>query len=131
MPSFLQPLLREGSDRHLIVNERTGRVVADRLITAFDSKSRRTGLLAHTSLPESAAMIIAPSNSVHTFFMKFPIDIAFVSKSGQVLKIRSSVPPWRMTGSLRAFAVLELAAGSLGRSDTRTGDQLLVSGRAD
>jgi len=127
MTSFLQPLLGQGVDRQRIVNARSGKVVADRLLTAFDSESRRKGLLAQVSLPPSTAMIIAPTNAIHTFFMKFPIDIVFVSKGGRVLKIRSSVPAWRMTASLRAFAVLELAAGSLDSSDTKVGDQLIVS----
>ena len=127
MTSFLQPLLREGADRQRVINTRTGKVVADRLLTAFDSESRRKGLLAHDSLPHSTALIIAPTNAIHTFFMKFPIDIVFVSKAGRVLKIRSSVPSWRMTASLRAYAVLEMAAGSLGASDTRVGDQLAFS----
>ena len=127
MTSFLQPLLRERHDRQRIVNVRTGKVVADRLITAFDSDTRRKGLLAHTSLPPSTAMVIAPTNAIHTFFMKFPIDIVFVSKAGCVLKIRSAVPAWRMTASFGAHAVLELAAGSLSRSETAVGDQLVVS----
>ena len=127
MASFLQPLLRHDADRQHIVNARSGKVVAERLLTAFDSRTRKKGLLAHDSLPQSTAMVIAPSNAVHTFFMKFPIDIVFLSKGGRVLKIRSSVPAWRMTASLRAFAVLELAAGSLDGSDTRVGDQLIVS----
>jgi hypothetical protein len=127
MASFLQPLLRQGTGQQHLVNTRSGKVVASRLLTAFDSESRRKGLLAQGSLPPSTAMIIAPTNAIHTFFMKFPIDIAFVSKSGRILKIRSSVPAWRMTASLRAFAVLEMAAGSLDTSDTKVGDELIVS----
>ena len=127
MTSFLQPLLRDGADRQRIINVRTGKVVADRLITAFDSDTRRKGLLAHNSLPPLTAMVIAPTNAIHTFFMKFPIDIVFVSKAGRVVKIRSAVPAWRMTASLRAYAVLELAADSVSSSETRVGDQLLVS----
>jgi hypothetical protein len=126
MTSFLQPLLRDGTDQQHIINARSGKVIADRLLTAFDSRSRRKGLLAQALLPPSTALIIAPTNAIHTFFMKFPIDIVFVSKGGRVLKIRSSVPAWRMTASLRAFAVLEMAAGSLDGS-TRVGDQLVVS----
>lgn len=127
MTSFLQPLLRQGAGRQQIINARSGKVIADQLLTAFDSGSRRKGLLSHVSLPQSTALIIAPTNAIHTFFMKFPIDIVFVSRGGRVLKIRSCVPAWRMTGSLRAFAVLELAAGSLDGSDTKVGDQLIVS----
>ena len=111
MASFLQPLLREGAGRQHIVNTRSGKIVASQLLTAFDSESRRKGLLAHASLPPSTAMIIAPSNAIHTFFMKFPIDIAFVAKSGRILKIRSSVPAWRMTASFRAFAVTRTGGG--------------------
>jgi hypothetical protein len=127
MTSFLQPLLLRGAGRQQIINGRSGKVVADELVTAFDSASRRKGLLRHASLPRSTALIIAPTNAIHTFFMKFPIDIAFVAKGGRVLKIRGSVPAWRMTASFRAFAVLELAAGSLDGSDTKVGDQLIVT----
>ena len=121
--------LSRGRRAAAIINTRNGKVVADRLLTAFDSESRRKGLLAHGSLPHSTALIIAPTNAIHTFFMKFPIDIVFVSKAGRVLKIRSSVPAWRMTASFGAYAVLEMAAGSLDASDTRVGDQLAVSAR--
>jgi hypothetical protein len=131
MRSFLQPLLRDGTDQQHIINARSGKVIADRLVTAFDSRSRRKGLLEQVSLPPSTALIIAPTNAIHTFFMKFPIDIVFVSKDGRVLKIRSSVPAWRMTASWRAFAVLEMAAGSLDGSGTKVGDQLIVSSAAN
>ena len=127
MSSFLQPLLLHGATGYQITNARSGRVVARELLTAFDSQSRRRGLLHQSSLGENTAMIIAPSNAIHTFFMKFPIDVAFVSKSGRVLKVRAAVPAWRIAASLRAFAVLEIAAGALERSDTKAGDQLLVS----
>src|SRR5687768_16358421 len=71
-------------------NMRTGRIVADRLLPALDSESRRRGLLKHTSLDAGEAMIIAPTNAVHTWFMKFAIDIAFVTRDGRVLKTRDS-----------------------------------------
>lgn len=128
MTSFLQPLLGDKSAVvHRIINTRSGKLVANHVLTAFDSESRRRGLLAHSELPASTALIIAPTNAIHTFFMKFAIDIVFVSKDGRVVKIRSRVPAWRMTASLRAYAVLELAAGSLESSDTQVGDQLAVS----
>ena len=75
--SFFRPLLREPQRRHVIRNTRNGRVIADDLISAFDSRSRNVGLLNHRSFPQGAAMLIAPTNAVHTFFMRFPIDIAF------------------------------------------------------
>ena len=127
MATFLQPLLRDGAAGRRVENTRNGRVVADDLVAAFDSTSRNKGLLQRESLPEGSALIIAPCSAVHTFFMKFPIDVVFVSKDGRVLKVRTAVPAWRMTGALRGFCVIELAAGSLARSETVAGDRLVIS----
>ena len=126
MASFVQPLLRNGTDGQTIANARNGRVVADRLITAFDSRSRRQGLLKQDSMPEGSALIIAPSNAIHTFFMRFAIDVAFVARDGLVLKTRAAMPAWRLAASLRAFAVVELPSGALERSDVKPGDRLVV-----
>lgn len=125
MATFLAPLLRNPGD-HELRNERTGAVIADRVLTAFDSASRNTGLLRHESLPEGSGLIIAPSNSIHTFFMRFSIDVAFVAKDGRIVKIRAAVPPWRLAGALRAYAVVELPAGRLEKTDTRRGDRLII-----
>ena len=126
MTSFLDPLLRKSSGDCTLVNGRTGVVLADRLIPAFDSATRRTGLLQHGELPEGSAMIIAPSNAIHTFFMKFPIDVAFIGRNGVVRKIRTAVAPWRVSAALRAYAVIELRAGALGRANTLIGDTLVI-----
>src|SRR5262249_8307417 len=99
MPSFLSPLLRESASGFRLINERTGGVVADRLLAAFDSKTRKTGLLAHRSLPAGTAMIIAPTSAIHTFFMKFAIDVLFVAKDGSIVKTRESLGPWRVTAA--------------------------------
>jgi uncharacterized protein len=127
MTSFLQPLLRQGVSGHQLTNARTGKIIADRLMGAFDSASRRKGLLKQDSLPEGSALIIAPTNAIHTFFMKFPIDVAFVSRRGVVVKVRIAMTAWRVAAALRAFCVIELPAGSLLKSDTRVGDQCLIS----
>lgn len=125
MKSFLSPLLRDGSTPHVLENVRTGAVVADHLLTAFDSASRRQGLLGRDSLPDGTALIIAPSNAVHTFFMRFSIDLAFVRRDGRVIKVRTAVGPRRLSAAIRAFAVVELAAGALARSGTESGDMLI------
>jgi uncharacterized membrane protein (UPF0127 family) len=109
-----------------LVNQERGTIVAAHLLTAFESKARNKGLLGRDSLSEDSALIIAPSNAVHTFFMRFSIDIAFVAKDGRVLKVRAAVPPWRFAGAMRGFAVVELPAGALRRSQTVDGDALAV-----
>jgi uncharacterized membrane protein (UPF0127 family) len=95
-------------------------------LTAFDSKSRNTGLLRHNSLDRTTALFIAPCNSIHTFFMKFPIDVAFMSKDGLVIKRRTRMPAWRLAMSWRAHSVIEFAAGVLDEADVRQGDRLAV-----
>jgi len=126
--SFLTPLPATATG-WVLRNKRTGRIVADRLLPALDSESRRRGLLKHTSLDEGEAMIIAPTNAVHTWFMKFDIDIAFVTRDGRVLKTRDSVPPWRMSGAFGGYAVIEMRGGSFAAADTAPGDVLEVVAR--
>ena len=124
--SFLRPLLHESSSKLVIRNLRNQSRVAYDLVAAFDSKTRRTGLLRHKALPEGSAMLIAPTNAVHTFFMRFPIDIAFVTREGRVVKTYVTLPPWRVAAALGAHAVVELPAGTLARCDTVVGDVLAI-----
>ena len=127
MPSFLDPILRADPSSFAITNDRNHRVVARTLQTAFDSASRRRGLLKHDSMADGSALIIAPSNAIHTFFMRFSIDVAFVSRSGEVLRVRRDMPPWRIAAAWRGFAVVELPSGVLERTDTRPGDRLRIT----
>ncbi len=101
-------------------------MVATVLELAADSASRNRGLLGRLALPPDHALILAPSNFVHTFFMQFPIDILFVGRDGQVLKVRRAVPARRIAGRFGAFAVIELAAHAVNRSQTAAGDRLSI-----
>lgn len=127
MTSFLSVLVGADAAAYVLRNARTNGTVASRLLPAFDAAARNTGLLKHSTLEPGAAMLIAPSNAVHTFFMRFPIDLLFVGKDGRVLKIREAVPAWRMAACLRGHAVIEMAAHSVRAADLRVGDQLLVA----
>jgi hypothetical protein len=123
---FLRPLLKRSEGPLRLLNERTGLSVATTLEGAFDSASRKRGLLGRDSLPQGHALIIAPSNMVHTFFMRFAIDILIAARDGRVVKARQNVPARRLVGALRGFAVIEMAANELERSGTAAGDRLLV-----
>jgi hypothetical protein len=96
---------------------------------AVDSATRRKGLLGRESLPADSALIIAPSNGVHTFGMRFPIDIVFAARDGLVLKIRGNVPKSRIAVALRGFAVVEMSAGSAAQAGLRKGDRLVLRPR--
>ena len=122
--SFFSPVLRTPAAKHSLINQRNGAIVAETVMAAFDSASRRRGLLGLDAMPAGQALIIAPSNAIHTWSMRFAIDVAFITRNGRIVKIRSDVPPRRIAGSLRAYGVIELASGTLRASGTTTGDTL-------
>lgn len=126
---FLAPLLCGASGYSLHV-ERSGVTLATTLETAFDSKSRNRGLLGRDRLDAGAALVLAPCSSVHTFLMRFPIDVVFVRKDGTVAKVCATVKPMRVAIALGAFAVIELPAGRATAADTRLGDRLTLNRRA-
>ncbi len=125
---FLAPLLRQPDAGWALVAEGSGLVLADALHTAFDSASRRQGLLRQAAWPPGSALIIAPCQAVHTVGMRFPIDVLFVDRAGVVVKVRENVVPWRVAGALRGFAAIELPAGTLAGRVAR-GERVAVAAR--
>jgi hypothetical protein len=125
VPGFLSPLIAAPSAALRLVRD-DGTVVAERLEAAFDSATRRRGLLGRDGLDPHTAMIIAPCNSVHTFFMRFPIDVIFVTRDGRVTKVRPAMPAWRIAASFRAYATIEMPAGSAARAGVRAGTVLTI-----
>jgi uncharacterized membrane protein (UPF0127 family) len=105
-----------------------GRVVCGRCFVADSPLARMRGLLGRRGLDQGEGLLLRPAASVHTFFMRFPIDIVFLSRDNQVLKVAAGVPPWRTAGARGAKAVVELAAGEATRTGIRAGDRLAVSG---
>jgi uncharacterized membrane protein (UPF0127 family) len=102
-------------------------VLADRVEIADQGATRRKGLLGRTGLPAGEGLWIVPCESVHTFGMKFPIDLVYLDRSRKVKKVRSGVPPWRLSACLSAHSVVELASGTVQMTQTRQGDKLEFS----
>jgi uncharacterized membrane protein (UPF0127 family) len=123
---FLKPLLGKSDVPCRLVNQRNDHVVAETVFAAFDSASRRKGLLGRDGLAAGTALIIAPTNAIHTWFMRFDIDVAFVAKDGRVVKVSHRLRPWRLFAALRAYAAIELPPGALAASDTAPGDTLAL-----
>ena len=98
--------------------------MADRADIADTSEKRRQGLLKHTGLAPGEGLWITPCEAVHTWFMKFAIDVVFLDKKRKIVKIRENMGKWRMSGSLSAKSVLELPAGTCAATGTVKGDQL-------
>ena len=93
---------------------------------ADTSRKRRVGLLKHERLEPGEGLWISPCESVHTFFMKFPIDLVYLDKQRKVRKVRSAVPAWRLSACLTAHSILELPAGTVEKTGTRPGDELSI-----
>jgi uncharacterized protein len=122
--SWLSPLVSEPAARFRLVNAGSGAVIADSVAGAFDSETRRRGLLGRDGMAAGEALIIAPTNAIHTFFMRFDIDVAFVARDGRVVKVSAGLRPWRMAAAFRAHGVVEMPAGAFAASATNAGDTL-------
>lgn len=89
--------------------------------------TRRKGLLGRDGLSAGEGLWIVPCESVHTVGMRFPIDLVYLDRNKKVKKVRSGVPPWRLSACLSASSVLELASGTVHRTQTKPGDMLEFS----
>jgi len=107
-----------------LVHRQSGRAVAERLEIARTAFERMRGLLGRSSLPEGEGMLIERCSSIHTFFMKFPLDVVFVNADLVVRKVVRHVDPWRFAASFGARHVVELPAGALDRAPLAPGDEL-------
>jgi uncharacterized membrane protein (UPF0127 family) len=108
-----------------IRNRTRDTVLGQEIELADNSAKRRTGLLKHTSLPPGHGLWIVPCESVHTFFMKFAIDLVYVDRKNRVRKVRHAVPAWRMSACLTAHSIIELPAGTARETRTEKGDELI------
>lgn len=87
--------------------------------------ARARGLLGHAPLNQGEGMLICPCQSIHTFFMSFPIDVAFLNRDLRIVHIIPSMPAWRLSPHLfKAHSVLELPAGALAVTGSSVGDEL-------
>ncbi len=103
-----------------------GTVLGDAIDVADTSRKRRVGLLRHEGLGAGEGLWIVPCESVHTFFMKFAIDLVYVDRKKRVRKVRRAVPPWRLSICFSAHSILELPAGTIERTSTQPGDELSI-----
>ncbi len=115
-----------GADMALIAkNVSTGSLVANRVGVASTRAERAVGLLSRTGLEPGEALWIIPSRGVHTWGMKFSIDIVALDADGVVIDQVSALKPWRIRLPRRGTAgVLELPAGTLERSGTIMGHRI-------
>jgi uncharacterized membrane protein (UPF0127 family) len=102
-------------------------VLATRMEVADTSEKRNIGLLGRKGLGSGEGLWIIPCESVHTFFMKFPIDLVYLDRNKEIKKLRDAVPAWRLSACLSAHSILELPAGTIRSSQSQLGDILEFS----
>jgi uncharacterized membrane protein (UPF0127 family) len=114
------------NDASLIVNLTRGNIACDQAVIADRALRRMRGLLGRRELPAGDGILLQPAPSIHTAFMRFPIDVVFLDRNLEVLKLVEELPAWRTASALHAKSVLELAAGEIAGRGITVGDQLAV-----
>ena len=101
-------------------------IVAEKVDVADSMHLRLLGLMFSKNIGERDGLLITPCNSIHTFFMRYDLDIVFLSKTDEVVRIIREMKPWRMTRMyFKANKVLEMTGGTL-PDDINVGDKLVI-----
>lgn len=111
-----------------IINKTKNTVLAENAIIADTPFTRSKGLLGRKELPSKEALIIIPCNSIHTFFMRFSIDVLFVGAGNKIVGIKNGLKPWRL-GPIywRARFAIELPLGTIRESLSSIGDEVSLT----
>ena len=107
------------SDQSVIVRELR---MADNFFT------RAKGLLGTRDLPEGHGLLIRPCNSVHMLGMSYAIDVVFLSKAMEIVRVIQELKPWRLSPVVKgAYQVLELPVGTISRHELVPGNKLVIT----
>jgi len=113
----------------MIVNTTRQSEIASCVEKAQNSAQRMKGLLGRSHLPAGQALIIPHCQSIHMFFMKFPIDVIFCSADHQVVGLCKTIQPFHLSPIFfKASYAIELPAGTIDLSHTQLGDHLRING---
>ena len=115
---------RPVAEMYCVFNKSRNSVVADHLRIADTPRLRSKGLLGRDSLEHGGGLWIVPCESVHTFWMRFAIDLIYLDRALRVKKVKRCVAPWRLSACLTAHSILELPCGAIAESQTEYGDLL-------
>ena len=108
-----------------LIHEKDGRIIGDRIVSANTRISRLVGLLGQRMLPIGAGIWLQPCSGVHTFCMRFAIDVLGLDAQLRVVRFWANLPPQRLTAlDFRVKSVVELAQGTIDAHQILVGDQV-------
>lgn len=108
-----------------LTNLRTGQSLGGRVARAATARERTKGLLSAETLMPGEGLHIVRCSAIHTFFMRFAIDVAFLDGQERVVKLFRALPPFRFAVAVgRGKSVLEVPVGTFDRTGTDVGDAL-------
>jgi uncharacterized protein len=110
---------------------RDDHVVCERCKVAETPFTRLAGLLGRRELPVGEGLLLRPAPSIHTFFMRFAIDVVYLDYDFTVLGATPNVKPWRFAGRYGTRAILELPAGEWERQGIQPGERLRLVGEPE
>lgn len=116
-----------------VFNRTRRQYLATRLSVADTHWSRFCGLMgkASSDFGQEQGLWIVPCRGVHTFWMRFPIDVIYLTRDHTVLHLEPALPPWRLAPvRLGAASVLELPENTVRTTGTTIGDQLEIDTQA-
>jgi uncharacterized membrane protein (UPF0127 family) len=112
---------------NVAITRASGVVVCESCKVADSPLTRLRGLMGRASLALGEGLLLKPCGSIHTWFMRFPIDAVFLDREMRVVHVADSIRPWRMARGRKARSVLELAAGEAAQRGIAVGDTLALS----
>ena len=114
----------------LTLRREDGRIVCERVVVADRAHRRMRGLLGRKYLRQGEGMVLRPGWSIHTAFMRFPIDAIFLDADQVVIRVEHEVGPWRTVSCRGAREVVEMAAGECRRRGLEVGDRVAWASRS-
>lgn len=112
-----------------ILNQTKNTVVAEDARLARSMWSRFWGLMGRKELPDGQGLLIDPCDSIHMFFMRFPLDVVFLDREMKVVKVVGGIKPWRVALGGGGKKALEINAGAAAEASVEPGDQLTAEGQ--
>jgi uncharacterized membrane protein (UPF0127 family) len=105
-----------------LVNMDNGEMIAEFIEPAETFFTRLKGLMFREELSNDGGLYLHPCKSIHTFFMKFPIDVLYLDKEWKIVGMEEQLEPGKMGGHFKGVAsVIELASGSIEKNDIQEG----------